>query len=181
LKHCPTCQIEKPVEDYYKDSRTKDGLYSACKKCHNARSRSWQTRNVDKVRADQAKYLELHGDHLRAWLANWRVENRDKRRAQLQEWRRANPELARQAKHRRRTREVNGGIYQIADKHLRRLYSQPCFYCGSKDQITADHVIPLARGGTHSLGNLVAACRSCNSQKHAKTITEWKKMRKVAS
>jgi 5-methylcytosine-specific restriction endonuclease McrA len=29
---------------------------------------------------------------------------------------------------------------------------------------TVDHVIPLAKGGTHELANLRAACRTCNSR-----------------
>lgn len=39
-----------------------------------------------------------------------------------------------------------------------------CAYCGAPAR-SVDHVIPRARGGTHDLGNLVAACRSCNSRK----------------
>lgn len=30
---------------------------------------------------------------------------------------------------------------------------------------TGDHVIPLSRGGTHELQNLVGACRSCNEKR----------------
>lgn len=30
---------------------------------------------------------------------------------------------------------------------------------------TADHVVPRSRGGTSDMGNLVAACRHCNSVK----------------
>ncbi len=41
-------------------------------------------------------------------------------------------------------------------------------------------VIPLARGGTHDIDNLVPACASCNSSKGAKLpAIEWKG-RKVA-
>lgn len=44
-----------------------------------------------------------------------------------------------------------------------------CHWCGggfSKDNpATADHVLPVARGGTHERQNLVAACRSCNSRR----------------
>lgn len=43
-----------------------------------------------------------------------------------------------------------------------------CHYCNRKfkaDQITMDHVIPLARGGTSTPGNIVPACKSCNQSK----------------
>lgn len=36
--------------------------------------------------------------------------------------------------------------------------------------LTRDHVIPLACGGAHSIGNIQPLCRSCNSAKHARTI-----------
>jgi 5-methylcytosine-specific restriction endonuclease McrA len=37
-----------------------------------------------------------------------------------------------------------------------------------------DHIIPLARKGTHSIGNLVPACHACNASKGKKLISEWK-------
>jgi 5-methylcytosine-specific restriction enzyme A len=47
-----------------------------------------------------------------------------------------------------------------------------CTYCGNKfkfSELTLDHVVPLARGGTTSPGNVVPACRTCNSQKGVDT------------
>jgi 5-methylcytosine-specific restriction endonuclease McrA len=43
-----------------------------------------------------------------------------------------------------------------------------CHYCGEKfpaKQLTMDHVVPLARGGTSTQGNIVPACRECNRDK----------------
>jgi len=43
-----------------------------------------------------------------------------------------------------------------------------CHYCGEKfspGQLTMDHRIPLARGGTSTQGNLVPCCKACNNQK----------------
>ena len=38
-----------------------------------------------------------------------------------------------------------------------------CRYCRSKDnELTIDHVVPVALGGTDAPANLVAACRDCN-------------------
>jgi hypothetical protein len=33
-----------------------------------------------------------------------------------------------------------------------------CNYCGATEGLTADHVVPMTRGGTHELTNLAAAC-----------------------
>lgn len=51
-----------------------------------------------------------------------------------------------------------------------------CWICGGQatadDPFTADHLIPLSKGGTHSADNLAAAHRSCNSRRGAKSIDE---------
>mgnify|MGYP001611722982 CR=1 FL=1 len=59
-----------------------------------------------------------------------------------------------------------------------------CFYCGGRlvrtpnslttNQATIDHIVPASRGGTDENKNLVAACRRCNSQKHTKTLDEYR-------
>ena len=50
-----------------------------------------------------------------------------------------------------------------------------CVYCGAKATET-DHVIPKAKGGTNSVYNLVASCRSCNEKKSNKTLKEFGKI-----
>lgn len=40
-----------------------------------------------------------------------------------------------------------------------------CQYCGTRRDLTIDHVIPRAKGGTDSWMNLVTACKKCNAKK----------------
>ena len=47
-----------------------------------------------------------------------------------------------------------------------------CVYCAGPFD-TIDHVIPLNRGGDNMKSNLVPACRSCNSSKGQKLLSEW--------
>lgn len=44
-----------------------------------------------------------------------------------------------------------------------------CQYCGSRRQLTLDHVLPRSLGGQDTWDNLVAACATCNSHKGART------------
>ncbi len=43
-----------------------------------------------------------------------------------------------------------------------------CHYCGKRfapTELTMDHVIPLVRGGRSTKGNVVPACKPCNTAK----------------
>lgn len=48
-----------------------------------------------------------------------------------------------------------------------------CWYCGSEINpftFHIDHVVPVAKGGTHHLDNLVPACRPCNMTKGSRDL-----------
>ncbi len=44
-----------------------------------------------------------------------------------------------------------------------------CQYCGQKDHLTLDHVVPKAKGGKSTWENLITACNRCNCQKGDQT------------
>lgn len=48
-----------------------------------------------------------------------------------------------------------------------------CTYCGSSERLTADHVVPLTRGGSNDPSNLTACCIPCNSKKNNRLVSEW--------
>lgn len=50
-----------------------------------------------------------------------------------------------------------------------------CQYCGDDTGPApqCDHVVPLSRGGETVIGNLVTACKSCNSSKRDRLFCEW--------
>lgn len=49
-----------------------------------------------------------------------------------------------------------------------------CWYCGTENPSTVDHVKPKFHGGDDSLDNLVLACKSCNSSKRALSILQYR-------
>jgi len=42
------------------------------------------------------------------------------------------------------------------------MFDGRCAYCGVKDRMTIEHVIPFCKGGRHEADNVVPACGSCN-------------------
>jgi hypothetical protein len=78
-------------------------------------------------------------------------------------------------KHRERaggelTRDILYRVFQNADN--------ACECCGSRVDLTLDHKLAIARGGTNDMANLGVLCRTCNSSKGARCISyeelrEW--------
>ena len=55
-------------------------------------------------------------------------------------------------------------------------YLYACGYCGAWTALTADHRIPLVRGGSNDVTNLIPACRICNSRKGTMTESEYRQL-----
>lgn len=53
-------------------------------------------------------------------------------------------------------------------KELAARDAKVCRYCGSTENLSIDHIVPLARGGTNDLDNLQFLCMPCNRRKGAK-------------
>lgn len=86
------------------------------------------------------------------------------------EWRRNNPDSYIRSVAKRRAHVS----FDVDDRDLRRLMLRQmskCNHCGVYlDKNIArfvhlDHIVPLSRGGTHSVGNLQYLCQSCNVRK----------------
>lgn len=126
---------------------------------------------------------------------SWQRANRQ-RKSEYDRIRRASfPEKAREARRRfvpdpeerrltagkRRARRRNQGVYTVTVKDLTRTlgrFGWHCAYCRGpftdSNPLEWDHIIPIARGGTHSIGNLTPACKKCNRGKHIKLLVEWR-------
>jgi 5-methylcytosine-specific restriction endonuclease McrA len=57
MKLCCFCQAEKPLFDFYKEKRAKDGYSYRCKECDKKKSTKWRLDNPDKRKEVQQKYF----------------------------------------------------------------------------------------------------------------------------
>ena len=51
-----------------------------------------------------------------------------------------------------------------------------CHYCrrpSPTKELTMDHIVPIARGGKSTKGNVVPCCKACNNQKKQLLPMEW--------
>jgi 5-methylcytosine-specific restriction endonuclease McrA len=169
-----------------KKTLSKDNFYAKqyrCKDCVKAHALLWQKNNPDKVKKSWKKQnkkqwakLKQNQEYMHR-KSIYRQENSEKRVAAAKAWNQANREkynmhIAKSQFKRRTLKDAR--TYKILDKELIKLKTSPCAFCGSKENITIDHIIPISRLGNHSIGNLQSLCKSCNSKKKTKFISEYK-------
>ena len=56
-----------------------------------------------------------------------------------------------------------------------KLQAGVCDYCGAsfdRDDLTMDHIVPVARGGRSVKGNVAVSCKPCNTEKKTATPVE---------
>lgn len=108
--------------------------------------------------------------------------NQTARSAYLKVWRKKNPHLLKAALVRRKARKAGVHVYEVSGRDLQRLVARfggTCAYCQQEPYKHLDHVMPLARGGRHVIGNLLPSCSACNLSKGAKLLAEWRLIKPV--
>jgi hypothetical protein len=72
----------------------------------------------------------------------------------------------------------NHGSNWIRKSKRLRIYARDgwrCWCCGTdaREELTLDHIVARARGGTNHETNLITACYSCNTGKGDRSAVEW--------
>lgn len=145
-------------------------------------NRDWYERHRDARRESKRRYYVSNAEELRA---HDRERNRrryaENPRAQLdyyKQWRLRNLERARnylRVSRNKRRAAAAGTHFTFQEWETLLVYhAGRCAYCGSTERIEADHRIPLHRGGSNAIDNILPACRHCNRRKHRRTEEEFR-------
>jgi 5-methylcytosine-specific restriction endonuclease McrA len=141
-----------------------------------AYGRDWMKRNKQRARDAMRRWRSRHRERDRANKRDYYARNTDRSKAAVATYRRLNPEILRVVRTLRRAREMKAeGHYTLAEwLALLAEYRHRCGYCGVTGKLEPDHRIPLARGGSNWISNIIPACRTCNTRKRTATESEFR-------
>lgn len=193
-RHCSStdCDQEivgKPVNARYCSDRCKN----------RERQRRWRSRNPNYYREKIQEKRDKDRDAYNAEMREWRRKNLERAREinrtswnknkdkynearrgdpvtaqQMRDWQKANPAKIREYNRRRKARSKGASGRHTEDElvALWARYGGLCAYCGEQAE-HADHVMPLSKGGSDDIENIVPACVACNLSKKDKAPDLW--------
>lgn len=147
-----------------------------------AGKRRWEKANPDKVRARRLAWKHANPETNREYARAWAAANVERNRGRASAWQKNNPGRVRANRDARRSRKRGGGDRYTAAEWRQAVEAcgGRCFYCGAAEATTADHIVPLALGGSNAIGNIAPACPTCNSSKQATPVGDWLRRRLAA-
>ncbi len=201
---CKVCKREKHKLSYYRPEN-----YERTLARHNAYLRRPEIRERERARRKVYKNRPEVKEHNQEWWDNYlsrpevkerinnqrsvrgsRPEKQEQKRSYDKEYKQR-PEVrerdriigrAQQQKRRARKNSV-GGSYtpeQAREQYARQ--KGKCYWCEKKviwGKHHEDHVIPLSRGGSNDIFNIVIACPHCNWSRNDRLPGEWAKSGKL--
>jgi 5-methylcytosine-specific restriction endonuclease McrA len=138
--------------------------------------REWMRRNPQKAREAMRRWRQRHPDQHSAEGRDYYARHKERLAPYFAAYIRAHRELRQAIGARRRSRELAAeGDYTTEQwVALLQSYRYCCAYCGAEGRLEPDHRVPLARGGTNFIENILPACHRCNSRKRLLTEEEFR-------
>jgi 5-methylcytosine-specific restriction endonuclease McrA len=124
------------------------------------------------------RYQQEHRDERAEKAHQYNQEHKAELAAYHRKYWEEHPEICRISSARRRALLLEAEGTFTVDEWLQVLedFDYCCAYCGVQlDAPTMDHVVPLSKGGTNDIDNIVPACKSCNSRKRDRDLNEFLK------
>lgn len=189
-KTCTKCGERKVIDEFHKHKQYKNGCRPECKRCTNNRSYEWVRNNKEKAYASRREYAKRNPEKTKEYKKRYREKNINKIRKQSSDWQKANRDkanarykrwvdnnlgiVAHHSRLRRARHENADGSHTLDEfRELCDRYGWVCLCCGTNNsdkQLTADHVVPLVKGGSNYIDNIQPLCGPCNSSKSIKII-----------
>ncbi len=181
-KICSICKVEKVSGEFSKSKTTRDGLDPRCKNCYRDITRERrgglnpETVERRELRANNQfkcysceKIFFFYSKSSRRDPICRDCRNAKSRLLPYNPLKRReeylrNPEKHRldRVKRRGRLKNATGATTKQKLKEKFDYFGNRCVYCGTGENLSIEHLIPLSRNGTNWTSNLAPSCLSCN-------------------
>ena len=186
---CASCGRNLPADAFWmkKHPRGWQWRTQPCKRCRELDRRLRLGRRIcDRKHLSPEERKQRHNEESRLRQARRRADpvlgpplKADAIR-RLREWKAAHPAERRLAKHLRgRTKKdmpavSKTGLLTTPEwNSILAAFNGKCAYCDTGGEMQIEHIVAVAKGGTHTADNIVPACGKCNKAKNTHDLRTW--------
>jgi len=145
--------------------------------------KQWRMDNLDSVRSKNREWQRKNWKHRQKYVSEYYQKHKEKLQQRTRDWFSQN-RGRHMANVLRRCGRLKSQSFnpKAIDVYCRQVKERPtirCYYCSkivSTKRIHFDHIVPLSKGGPHSIENICVSCSKCNLSKHATPIQDWYKL-----
>lgn len=177
MKQCAKCSIWKDVSLFGNQKASPDGLRIWCKQCDNEHAKQYyQKHRQERMAYGKKWHKETYDESASAKQSARNRKQRELNPDYYKEYRKQNPDKKKASDTKRRAQKFGTNDEHYTPQqwsNLKRKYSYTCLCCRRREpeiKLTADHIVPLSKGGSNSIKNIQPLCVSCNATKGQKTI-----------
>lgn len=161
--------------------RAKEPACQPCKDADRSYKQQYSVLNKEKIQQYASEYQKSHKEQINEASRKYRANNPEKRKQIVKAWNDANKDKRRATWHRRRARLNSCETEFFTENQILETYGTDCHICNEPIDLDAprhcgedgwekglhlDHVIPISKGGTNTVGNVKPAHGFCNVSKN---------------
>ena len=197
VKVCNKCKKELSINLFCINNATEDGLQLMCKSCN----KQYRQDNRERISRSSKAYRKVHKERIVEYAKKYYKSNKGKvleackkyhdthkgkiakvcklyretHKEQRKQWNIDNPGKRRQYIHRCRAVKLSILCTFTPEEwvEVKKRFNNTCAYCGKDKPLEQDHVYPTSKEGEYTSGNIIPACKSCNSSKKNKLFRDW--------
>lgn len=141
--------------------------------------KEYRIEHKEEIAEYKKQYYEEHKEEKAEYQKQYYEEHKEEIAEYNKQYRESNPHIVFNKNVLKRVRinniEVKGRITSEQWYEVFNFFNNSCAY--SEEELTnnktLDHIIPLSKGGTNEIWNVIPCSRSCNSSKQDKEFLEW--------
>jgi hypothetical protein len=153
MKTCTKCNEEKPLDQFSRNEKTKDGLRSHCRACVSEAGKQHYQKNKETIREYHKQYYQ---------------ENKEACKQYDQQ---ARQSPAGKYKSYKSSAKVRGISFSLTKDQFMTFWQQDCYYCNRPIATIGIDRIDSEIG--YSIENCISCCSVCNYMKLDMNEEEW--------